>query len=403
MTSSLGDLATPLRTLDPTDSDLSDLEPLRALIGAARVAAIGESAHCVHEFYELKHRVLRFLVSELGFTAFVMESGFAEGLVVNDWVLGGDGDIERIANVGITYGFGDCPEMRAQLQWMRDWNATHERKVRFYGMDLPGSAASPRAAVEACLSRLDRRPEDVELLALSNLGDRFGAPARHAAMTSDERERLSSGLAGLVERAREMGQEIAYRCARSAQRVDEYLTGLRLHGGAHPGTRGVREEHMAENIRWILDREERIIVGAHNVHVQKGSFLGAPMLGKLLATMLDEALVTIGTTYASGQIIQKRNQTSPPAEWIVSLDELQAPPPHSVDALMSAVGLPLHVVDLRRLPVERIGGATTMLVHHSLIPIVPKEAFDALIHVEHVTPAPGLFETLHADIARIRA
>ncbi|MGH3625755.1 MAG: erythromycin esterase family protein [Sciscionella sp.] len=91
------------------------------------------------EYYRLKDRVLPWLVSELGFSAFVMESGFPEGLAVNDWVLGGAGDLEQVADTGITYAFGECAEMRAQLRWMRDWNAQHEGTVRFDGIDAPGS------------------------------------------------------------------------------------------------------------------------------------------------------------------------------------------------------------------------------------------------------------------------
>ncbi|MFL6123562.1 MAG: erythromycin esterase family protein, partial [Actinophytocola sp.] len=91
----LHDHAHALRTPDPDDAgtdDFGDLAPLRDVVGDARVVAIGESTHRIHEFYQLRHRLTRFLVAELGFTAFVMESGFAEGLRVNDWVLGGPGD-----------------------------------------------------------------------------------------------------------------------------------------------------------------------------------------------------------------------------------------------------------------------------------------------------------------------
>lgn len=61
--------AIPLRTLDPEDDDFADLEPLKEIVGDARVVGIGESAHRVHEPYQLRHRLLRFLVSELGFAA----------------------------------------------------------------------------------------------------------------------------------------------------------------------------------------------------------------------------------------------------------------------------------------------------------------------------------------------
>jgi erythromycin esterase len=58
-------------------------------VGAARVAAIGESAHYNREFFQLRHRVLSYLAEGHHFTAYLLESGIVEGSLVNDWVRGG--------------------------------------------------------------------------------------------------------------------------------------------------------------------------------------------------------------------------------------------------------------------------------------------------------------------------
>src|SRR5262245_54702744 len=108
-----------LRTLDPADDGLSDLEPLRDIVGDARVVSIGESTHRVHEFYQLRHRMIRFLVRELGFTAHVMESGFPEGFAVDNFVVNEVGDLDSLLYKGLTYHMGKCEEMREQLLWMR--------------------------------------------------------------------------------------------------------------------------------------------------------------------------------------------------------------------------------------------------------------------------------------------
>jgi erythromycin esterase-like protein len=75
------------RRIDP-DAGLDDLYGLVESLGRARVVAIGESAHCVREYYLLRHRLTRLLVERCGFTVFGMESGFSEGLDVDAWVLG---------------------------------------------------------------------------------------------------------------------------------------------------------------------------------------------------------------------------------------------------------------------------------------------------------------------------
>ncbi|MGH3975257.1 MAG: erythromycin esterase family protein, partial [Pseudonocardiaceae bacterium] len=388
---SVRDVAVPLRTLDPADPDISDLAVLRELVGDARVVCLGESAHGVSEYYQLKDRVLRFLVSELGFSAFVMESGFPEGLAVNDWVLGAAGDLEQIASTGITYGFGDCAEMRAQLQWMRDWNAQHDSAVRFYGMDAPGSFATPRPVVEACLARLPPRSEDEALLALADLGEQFQAHARHQAMTPADRQRLSHGLADLVERASAGRDDIAYRCALGAQCLDDYL----VNG------RNSRDELMADTIGWILAREQRIVVGAHNMHIQRGLLLnGAAALGKILAPLLGDDMVVIGTTRACGHLPELHFAGNPSRPVSASLEEIPPPPPHTVDALMDTAGHPLHLVDLHRVPPERLAAATAMCAGSLVVDLDPMQAFDALVHVRYLTPIPESFESLQDAIAR---
>ena len=70
-------------------------------------------------------------------------AGPTEGLAVDDWARGDPGNLAEIARAGITYAFGRCEEMHAQLGWMRDWNTTGEHQVGSYGIDVPGWCTNP--------------------------------------------------------------------------------------------------------------------------------------------------------------------------------------------------------------------------------------------------------------------
>ncbi len=63
--------------------DRDGLDAVRDLVGDARVVALGEGAHNITEFHEFRDRLFRLLVRDLGFSALVTESGFAEGLAVD--------------------------------------------------------------------------------------------------------------------------------------------------------------------------------------------------------------------------------------------------------------------------------------------------------------------------------
>jgi erythromycin esterase len=51
----LRDNAVPLATTEP-GSGFADLEPLRKVIGDARIVSLGEATHGTREFFQLKHR-----------------------------------------------------------------------------------------------------------------------------------------------------------------------------------------------------------------------------------------------------------------------------------------------------------------------------------------------------------
>ncbi|GAA3114108.1 erythromycin esterase family protein [Streptosporangium carneum] len=382
--------ARPLRRIDPEAADLDDLETVRDLVGDARVVALGEGAHNITEFYGLKDRLFRILVRELGFTGFVMESGFAEGLAVNEWIHGGAGQVEAVARDGITYRFGECEPMRRQLRWMRRWNSESPTKVNFYGMDLPGSSTSPGPAVRACLARMPRLPGDEELLRLSDLGGRTEAAVRYGAMPVADRARLLEGLRELGERALLFGDEVVRRCAASLHAFVEELD-------APPAGPYPREAFMAETVSWILEREQRVVVSAHNAHVRRSPFLDRPTMGGLLAPSLGADLVVVGMTYGSGPEVRFTQRSPRPFDCDVSLGT-RTLPSNCIESRLDRIGPPAAVVDLHRAPSELLDGVAGTLANGGLDPVEDfPAAYDALVHLRQVTRVPGAFERLRAE------
>ena len=69
----------------------ADMQPLKKIIGNARIVSLGEATHGTREFFQLKHRMLEFLASEMGFTIFSIEANMPEAYRLNDYVLNGEG------------------------------------------------------------------------------------------------------------------------------------------------------------------------------------------------------------------------------------------------------------------------------------------------------------------------
>lgn len=55
----LKERAIPLTALDP-QAPLDDLAPFEQIVGNASIVALGEASHGGHEFFVMKHRLLRF-------------------------------------------------------------------------------------------------------------------------------------------------------------------------------------------------------------------------------------------------------------------------------------------------------------------------------------------------------
>src|SRR5260221_12593368 len=139
--------AIPLDTVEPGHG-FRDLEPLKGLIGDARIVALGESTHGTREFFQLKHRVFEFLVREMGFTVLGMETTMPEAFDLNQYVLTGNGDpVKALSNTH--YWVYDTEEVLDLIQWMRDYNAdrAHPRKVRFYGFDMQFAARAAKVTL----------------------------------------------------------------------------------------------------------------------------------------------------------------------------------------------------------------------------------------------------------------
>jgi len=134
-----------------------DLEPLKNIIGDARIVALGEATHGTREFFQMKHRLVEFLASEMGFTIFSIEASTPESYAVNPYVLGEDNQSDPKALIaGMYFWTWNTEEVLAMVEWMRAFNRAEReagsgRRIEFTGFDMQTpdvASAIVRAAVE---------------------------------------------------------------------------------------------------------------------------------------------------------------------------------------------------------------------------------------------------------------
>lgn len=402
----------PLRTLDPAEP-FDDLDWLDEAIGDARVVAIGESSHYNRESYELRHRLLRYLVERHGFGAYAMESGFVEGGRVDEWVRGGedqlvDGQLGDIMANGLTSLTGLWTQMRAHLEWMRQHNQTAPRPVGFYGIDLGGANASLLPGLDAALAYLVHAdpafqvdPSIRETACAYAAVSAFSAPAAVGAygkLAPETKDALTAGLAGLA--ARMVSRRLDYVRRTTVDAYERALRSLRIAvtfdaamrdmaRGDLQGTMFQRDAAIADTVEWILRKQDRIVLAAHNGHIQRwpGTLPGMPAMtpmGMHLADRLGDDYLVIGMTSATGQTLGTNFFAGE------FFDTMQPPRPGSLDALLAASHDGPFATDLRRLSpadADIVRGASEQRYGTYYADINPLDAYDIIVHIPHVTAA----------------
>ena len=409
---------------DP-EAGFDDLEPLAGLFREARVVAVGESAHYVREFYLWRLRLLRFLAERCGFTVFAMESGFSEGLAVDDWVRGGDGnvqgdgDVQEVATRGITYRMGRCPEMRAHLSWMCEHNRTADVPLRFAGLDVPGSTASPLPALENVgryLARVD--PEAVPLIdRLVTYAEKYAGEhalpsyAAYAQLARADRDRITVHLAELASRFDGLEAEYCaaggvepYRIARHELRLagllDQTARSYTSRGDSSevPSLRvSARDRGMAETVFSLAERfgpETKIVVGAANNHIQRTpvatpAFNVSPM-GHHLAHRLGGDYLAVAVTAIGGRTSTRRLNPELPGSVEVVGADLEAGVPGSVEAAFGEVSGP-RLLDVREAR-GRMAGPSRIRLMDSYQETPVLDAFDLVVTLSKITPAEPVSE-----------
>ena len=393
--------AVELSTDDPTAS-LEDLEPLREIVGDARIVMLGEQTHGTHEFYTMRHRVVRFLVEEMGFDALVVEESWGPAKVVNDYVHGGEIDISMaLANTGWRSATTETLDM---VSWMREYNAevSEEQQIDFFGMDMQ----DPEPSIEAVINDLSSIDADVAAQAETAYAC-FGNHAAYQALKRSEREDCTEEarlifdlIASNVEQYPSGLTTLEYvrllQEARIVVRALDYLAGF--------GTE-VRDAAMAENVAWVLEQggpDRRVILYAHNAHIN----LRTGWLGGNLKTMFGDGVVAIGQALYAGTFVAFPLATD---NTVMQLTAFEAAPASKdkYEHYLNLAGYPYMLLDLRDVDSSALGAewldgprgfrvngwaaGRADLPDRSYVLFSLLEDFDALIFIRDTTPLKLMF------------
>ncbi len=335
-----------LASLD-ADAPFDDLQPLRAAAATAEIVGLGESTHGAHEQFALKHRMVRLLVSELGFRTVALEEDWTKGLEIDRSIVNGHGDIRAImADGGIPWR---AAEIVATIEWLRRYNQTHRTDpVRFVGVDIVAVRAPAYDAVAEYVRR--QAPDRVEELKRHyDLMYPRGSVFQHIQWYRGVQDKQA-----LVEHAHQ-----AYALVSELPHADGHALALQ-HARAIIGfyeyhaqnAVALRDQRMADNLVWWQRHTgHKVVYWAANVHTANapGLTISYPPFppatqasaGSRLRQAYGNQYLSVGCVFDHGAV---NAGFAPP-----TAHDVPPPQPDFVEAGFAGVASPMEdfIVDLR--------------------------------------------------------
>ena len=270
-------VARPLNSVT-AGSGFDDLQWLKPVLNNVDYVGLGEATHGTREIFQMKHRMLEFLVKEMGFTIFAIEAPYAGCKNINDYVLYGNGDARTALN---SQGFWtwNTEEVIELIEWMRTYNTTvpDTKKVQFYGFDISVSSLGGGVSrLHNYLKKVDMitaNANDTLMKNLYSLEGKFNGDSANQA-----KQKFSTLLNTLVLRrshyilassTKEYEDALQYATI-IAQLQDAYImekTDIRVR------EREWRDYYMAANFHYLVQHnpDAKVVLWAHNSHINKNA------------------------------------------------------------------------------------------------------------------------------------
>ena len=385
-------------------NDLDELIPLEALLKERKVVGMGEATHGTKEFFNMKAKMFKFLVTHCGYRIFTIEATYGGTLKVNDYVLYGKGNVLD-AMRGMGYWTWDTEEVKDLIEWMKTYNTgkPENEKLKFYGFD-PQSYKGPAIALADYIGEFDKQSLDEFLKGLSVLtdsSDLFFENPKYVNSSYHGNEQVAGIIFFLQNWFSEKGNlyksasgKIKYEIA--CHNLVVLKQALLLKKSSEENYGFLRDSCMAENLRWIYELEQaKMFAWAHNGHICKSLNLFETervCMGMFLDTIFGSAYYTIGFVFNKGSFQAFSSETR--KMQVFTLPENRK---NTLSSALALAGPDAFFIDLTA-TINKLfstkgnvyyigGGFIQALWERYSKPIIAKKQFDGLVFVNTTTSA----------------
>ena len=262
------------------------IDQLLDRIGDAKVVLLGEASHGTSEFYLTRQEITKALIEKKGFNFVCAEADWSDAEQINSYVRNQHTQEDWMPFTRFPYWMWKNKEVLNFIEWLKNYNALHQNKTGFYGLDLYGLEKS----IELTINYLENIDTDLAKLAKTRyacITPYMSAPATYGKMVvskqleSCEKEVLKM-LFDLLKNKNKLNHSpeyfYAYQNANVVVDAERYYKAM-YYGSAESWN--LRDFHMFYTLKSLLlyfGSQTKAIVWAHNSHI--GNALATEMYSR---------------------------------------------------------------------------------------------------------------------------
>jgi erythromycin esterase len=292
--------------LNLTDHELSFLEELKE----PKIVGLGEATHGTREFFQMKHRIFQYLVKYYQHKAIGFEADFAESIYINNYVTGGEGNLEELMRTVMQGWSWRTVEVKELLEWMKNYNTgkPDEEKIHYFGVDPGRSTYQPDLLQDYFLRTVpalwQAASPVLELVRnLSNSDYQVMSETTYEGIKT-QLESLENQLIANREQLISNSSTREYEINKQLLKTSKQAFIVLYHRNKDIGSINWRDRFMAENARWIADffgQDTKITLWAHNGHVARDSdYIADGSMGYHLYETFDNLYQAVGFAFSQG-------------------------------------------------------------------------------------------------------
>jgi len=306
----------PIRTIDPSDNDFSDLMPLVQILGDVEIVQLGENTHGDGAAFTAKNRLIRFLHQVMGFDVLAWEAGFFDCRLL-EAALKSDMPVQEASCRALYKLWCNCAEVIPLLEYARKTQSTtHPLTIAGFDCRVSTEIAREKLFPEFIFSFFDRLDpkilspkdrQDFRTMSIRLLpADYYKYPEKR-----QFNDKVAKHMIDILDQDKE--RFLCFVGEREFQYVRQTLVSfLNMARSLREMVKIIdqkefkdiytRDTAMAENILWLSKEYfpgRKIIVWAHNYHIMRDF----PMTG--LNPAQDEKLETMKLRGPHGRLLSR--------------------------------------------------------------------------------------------------